>query len=56
MTNDDLNLIKTMIQLEKADGYLIWNKELGEKSKTWIKFVKIVRLFIDENTKENTGF
>lgn len=35
-----------MIQLEKADDYLIWNKELGEKSKTWIKFVKIVRLFI----------
>lgn len=46
MNNDDLNLIKTMIQLEKADDYLIWNKELGEKSKTWIKFVKIVRLFI----------
>lgn len=46
LNNDDLNLIKMMIQLEKADDCLIWNKELGEKSKTWIKFVKIVRLVI----------
>lgn len=46
MSNDDLNLMKTMIQLEKADDYLIWNKEYGEKSKIWIKLVKIVRLII----------
>lgn len=46
MNSDDLNLMKTMIQLEKADDYLIWSKEFGEKSKTWIKFVKIARLTI----------
>lgn len=33
-----------MIQLEKADDYLIWNKEYGEKSKNTIKLVKILRI------------
>lgn len=44
LNSDDLNLMKTMIQLEKADDYLVWNKEYGEKSTNIIKLVKSLRI------------